>query len=218
GTSHRYVSERAAQIANIDYGNCKIISCHIGNGASITAVKNGKSVDTSMGLTPLEGLIMGTRCGDIDAGAITFIMEKEGLDAKGISDLLNKKGGVLGLSGVSSDMREIDEAIEKGNSRAKMALDAYIYKIKKYIGSYVAVLGGVDILLFTGGVGENQYALREEVCKGLECMGIVVDHELNHGKRGEEIIISPENSKVVVMVVPTNEEYMIAYDTIMLLS
>ena len=218
GTSHRFVSKRACEIAGIPYETAKVISCHIGNGASACAVDGGKSVDTSMGLTPVEGLIMGTRSGDIDAGALIYLMEKEMIGPSSLSNLLNKQSGLLGLSGVSSDMRELDAAISEGNPRAKMTYEAYTYRIRKYIGSYAAAMGGVDVILFTGGVGENQCQLRKEVLSGLEFMGGEIDLEKNNGSRGEEIIISTPASKVVVMVVPTDEEYMIAYDTMDILS
>ena len=195
----------------------KIITCHIGNGGSISAIKDGKCIDTSMGLTPLEGLVMGTRSGDIDAGAVTFIMEKEGLNATGVSNLLNKKSGVLGVSGVSSDMRELEAAVAAGNPKAILAEKMYFYRIKKYIGAYAAALGGVDIILFTGGVGENQANCRSEVCEGLEFMGVKIDLEKNK-VRGEEAIISADDSKVTVAVIPTDEELMIASDTLAILN
>ncbi len=217
GTSHRYVSQRVCEFLGVNPNGKKIITCHIGNGGSISAIKDGKCVDTSMGLTPLEGLIMGTRSGDIDAGAVTFIMEKEGLDATGISNLLNKKSGVLGVSGVSSDMRELDAAVAEGNPKAILAEKMYFYRIKKYIGSYAAALGGVDIILFTGGVGENQMACRADVCKDLEFMGVKIDPEKNR-VRGEEAVISAADSKVTVVVIPTDEELMIASDTVAILS
>ena len=206
GTSHR-----------VDPKGKKIITCHIGNGGSISAIKDGKCIDTSMGLTPLEGLVMGTRSGDIDAGAVTFIMEKEGLNATGVSNLLNKKSGVLGVSGVSSDMRELEAAVAAGNPKAILAEKMYFYRIKKYIGAYAAALGGVDIILFTGGVGENQANCRSEVCEGLEFMGVKIDLEKNK-VRGEEAIISADDSKVTVAVIPTDEELMIASDTLAILN
>ncbi|GHV11771.1 hypothetical protein FACS1894162_7410 [Bacteroidia bacterium] len=190
----------------------RIITCHIGNGASITAIKDGKSVDTSMGMTPLEGLLMGTRSGDVDAGILPYLMEKEQWGAQEISDLINKKSGVFGVSGVSSDMRELEAAITDGNERAKLALKMYDYRIKKYIGSYAAALGGVDIIVFTGGVGENQAGTREKVCEGLEFMGVKFDKTANK-VRGEEAVISAADSQVKVVVIPTDEEYMIALDT-----
>lgn len=217
GTSHRYVSQRVCEFLGVDPKGKKIITCHIGNGGSISAIKDGKCIDTSMGLTPLEGLVMGTRSGDIDAGAVTFIMEKEGLNATGISNLLNKKSGVLGVSGVSSDMRELEAAVAAGNPKAILAEKMYFYRIKKYIGAYAATLGGVDIILFTGGVGENQANCRSEVCEGLEFMGVKIDLEKNK-VRGEEAIISADDSKVTVAVIPTDEELMIASDTLAILN
>ena len=217
GTSHRYVSKRACEILGVPYENQKIITAHVGNGGSITAVMNGKSVDTTMGLTPTEGLLMGTRCGDVDAGAIPFIMEKEGLDAAGLSNLFNKKSGVAGLVGGSSDMRDLEAAVAEGNERAKMTLDVYNYRIKKYIGAYAAAMGGVDVILFTGGVGENQADCREIACSGLEYMGVKIDHDVNNATRGEEAIISTADSKVKVVIIPTDEELMIASDTMDLL-
>ena len=213
GTSHRYVSKRACDILGVPYEEQKIITAHVGNGGSIAAVKNGKSVDTSMGLTPVEGLLMGTRCGDVDAGALTFIMDKEKLDAKGLSDLINKQSGVQGLSGISSDMREIEAAVAEGDKRAIMALNIYNYRIKKYIGAYAAAMGGCDILVWTGGVGENQWATRRVVCENMEYMGMKIDVQKNEGMRGEEMVISTPDSKVTIIVVPTDEEYMIASDT-----
>lgn len=218
GTSHRYVSRRACDILGVEYEKQRIITAHIGNGGSIAAIQDGKSIDTSMGLTPVEGLLMGTRCGDVDAGALTYLMDKENLDAKGISDLINRRSGVWGLSGISSDMREIEAAVADGDKRATMALDVYNYKIKKYIGAYAAVLGGCDILVFTGGVGENQWKTREAVCDNMEYMGMKLDIEKNDGMRGEEMVISTPDSKVTIMVVPTDEEYMIASDTLEILS
>ena len=217
GTSHRYVSQRVCEFLGVDPKGKKIITCHIGNGGSISAIKDGKCIDTSMGLTPLEGLVMGTRSGDIDAGAVTFIMEKEGLNATGVSNLLNKKSGVLGVSGVSSDMRELEAAVAAGNPKAILAEKMYFYRIKKYIGAYAAALGGVDIILFTGGVGENQANCRSEVCEGLEFMGLKIDLEKNK-VRGEEAIISADDSKVTVAVIPTDEELMIASDTLAILN
>ena len=217
GTSHRYVSHRVCDFLGVKMDDKKIITCHIGNGGSVSAVQNGKCVDTSMGLTPLEGLMMGTRSGDIDGGAITFLEKKLGLDADGMSNLLNKKSGVLGITGISSDMREIDDAIEKGNERAKLALDMYNYRIKKYVGAYTAAMGGCDIIVFTAGVGENQYQMREAVCKDMEYMGVKLDVEKNKTIRGEEAVISTPDSKVTVCVIPTDEELMIATDTMNLL-
>ncbi len=217
GTSHRYISKRVCEILGVNPEEQKIITCHIGNGGSIAAVKNGKCVDTTMGLTPLEGLMMGTRSGDIDPGAITFIMDKLQLDSKGLSDLLNKKSGVLGVSGVSSDMREVDAAEKEGNYRAKLANTMYYYRIKKYIGAYAAAMGGVDIIVFAGGVGENQIHCREAVLEGLEFLGIELDSERNK-IRGEEAVLSTDASKVKVVLVPTDEELMIASDTYEIIS
>ena len=217
GTSHRYVSQRVCEFLGVKPEGKKIITCHIGNGASIAAVKDGKCVDTSMGLTPLEGLIMGTRSGDVDGGALTFIEKKLGLDADGLSDLLNKKSGMLGITGVSSDMREIEKAFEEGNERAKLAFDMYFYRIRKYIGAYAAAMDGCDIIVFTAGVGENQPSLREEVCKKLTYLGVEIDVEKNKNLRGKETLISTPESKVAVCVIPTDEELMIASDTMALL-
>ena len=212
GTSHRYVSKRVCEFLGVDPAGKRIITCHIGNGGSITAIKDGKSVDTSMGLTPLEGLMMGTRSGDIDGGAVTYIMEKEGLDAAGMSNLLNKKSGVLGIFGESSDMRDLESAAAAGNQRALLAERMYFYRMKKYIGSYAAALGGVDIIVFTGGVGENQASARWAACEGLEFMGVKLDADRNK-VRGEEAVISTDDSQVKVVVIPTDEELMIASDT-----
>lgn len=213
GTSHRYVSHKACEILGIPYEEQKIITAHIGNGGSLAAIKNGKSVDTSMGMTPVEGLLMGTRSGDIDAGVLSFIMEKENIGPQAISTLVNKHSGLLGISGVSSDMREIKAAIEEGNEHAELAVDIFNYRIKKYIGAYAAALEGVNILVFTGGIGENNPTTRKEACSGLEFMGIEIDDEKNNSTFGEESIISTPSSKVIVMVVPTDEEFMIASDT-----
>lgn len=218
GTSHRYVSQRVCDFLGVKAEGKKIVTCHIGNGGSVSAVVDGKCMDTSMGLTPLEGLMMGTRSGDIDGGAITFIEKKLGLDADGMSNLLNKKSGLFGVSGVSSDMREIDAAIAEGNNRAKVAFDMYGYRIKKYIGAYIAVMGGCDIIVFTAGVGENHARMRELSCKGLECMGVKLDAEKNATIHGEEAVISMPDSKVTVCVIPTDEELMIATDTMNLVS
>lgn len=217
GTSHRYVSKRVCEFLGIQPEGTRIITCHVGNGGSVSAIKDGKCIDTSMGLTPLEGLMMGTRSGDIDAGAVTFIMEKEGLNATGVSNLLNKKSGLLGVSGVSSDMREIQAAVDAGNEKANLAQTMYYYRIKKYIGTYAAALGGVDVIVFTGGVGENKDDSRERACEGLEFMGVKLDKELNKTIHGEEAVISTPDSKVKVVVIPTNEELMIATDTMTLL-
>lgn len=217
GTSHRYVSKRACDILGVKYEEQKIITAHVGNGGSIAAVMNGKCVDTSMGLTPTEGLLMGTRCGDVDPGALTFLVEKEHLDAAGLSNLINKKSGVAGLVGGSSDMRDLEAAVAQGDKRAIMTLDVYNYRIKKYIGAYAAAMNGCDILVWTGGVGENQWETRRAVCQDMEYMGMKIDVEKNHGLRGEEAVISTPDSKVTIMVVPTDEEYMIASDTLVIL-
>jgi acetate kinase len=214
GSSHRYVSERACEILGSERDKLKIITCHLGNGASIAAIKNGKSLDTSMGMTPVEGLIMGTRCGDIDAGALTYIMNKEEIGLSATNTLINKHSGIIGISGLSSDMRDIEEqALKKNNKRAKLALDMYHYRIKKYIGAYTAAMGGLDLLIFTGGIGENSDFTRAEIVKEMEFFGINFDFEKNKGVRSKEMILSFDNSKVKVMVVPTNEELVIASDT-----
>lgn len=218
GTSHRYVSARACEFLGLDYKSQKIITCHIGNGGSVAAIKDGKCIDTSMGLTPLEGVMMGTRSGDIDAGAVIYLQKKLGLDADGLSDLLNKKSGVLGISEISSDMREIEDAAHSGNKRAQLALDMYFYRVKKYVGAYAAALGGCDVLVFTAGVGENQSDLRQEVCRNMEFMGIKIDNEKNAKTRGEEIELSTPDSRVKVVIIPTDEELMIATDTMELIS
>ncbi|MDY4854241.1 MAG: acetate kinase [Prevotella sp.] len=217
GTSHRYVAKQVCDFLGVNPEDKKIITCHIGNGASIAAVDGGKCVDTSMGLTPLEGVMMGTRSGDIDGGAVAFLQKKLGLDADGISDLLNKKSGVLGITELSSDMREVEAACEKGEPKAVLAMNMYNYRIKKYIGAYAAAMGGVDIIVFTAGVGENQWSTRQESCEGLEFLGIKIDKEVNKGLRGVEKIISTDDSKVTVCVIPTDEELMIATDTMELL-
>ena len=215
GTSHRYVSKRVLDYLGIEKPEgTKIITCHIGNGASVAAIKDGKCVDTSMGLTPLEGLIMGTRSGDIDAGAVTFIMDKEHLDTKGLSNLLNKQSGLAGVSGGFSDFRDILKAISEGNDRARLAKEMYTYRIKKYIGQYAAAMGGVDVIVFTGGAGENQWEVREGATDGLEFLGVKVSVEKNHSCRATEMTISDDDSKVKVCVIPTDEELMIATDTL----
>ena len=218
GTSHRFVSQRACDVLGVPYEKQRIITAHIGNGGSITAIKDGKSIDTTMGLTPVEGLLMGTRCGDVDAGALSFIMDKEGLNAAGLSDLINKQSGVMGLSSISSDMREIEAAIEDGDKKAILTMNVYNYRIKKYIGAYAAALGGLDLLIFTGGVGENQWSTRTAVCREMEFMGIKLDEAKNYHMRGKEMVISTRDSKVTVMVVPTDEELTIAKDTLEILS
>lgn len=216
GTSHRYVSARALEFLGMQAKGTKVVTAHIGNGGSLAAVVDGKCVDTTMGLTPLEGVMMGTRSGDIDGGAVTFIQKKLGLDADGISDLLNKKSGIAGLTGLSSDMRDIENAAKAGNEKAIAAQESYFYRIKKYIGAYAAAMGGIDVLVFTAGVGENQVCMREAACQGLEFMGIKIDVEKNATIHGEEALISTPDSKVKVVVIPTDEELMIASDTMAL--
>ncbi|MDD7437969.1 MAG: acetate kinase [Bacteroidales bacterium] len=216
GTSHRYVSKRACEILGLDYSKAKLITCHIGNGGSIAAINGGKVIDTTMGLTPTEGLMMGTRSGDVDPGALVFIMEQEGLDAAGLSKLVNKESGVAGFSEISSDMRDIEDAIAAGNERAKLTLKMYDYRIKKYVGAYLAALNGADAIIFTGGVGENQASTREYVCSDMEYAGIEIDKELNNSVRAKEIVLSTDKSKVKVMIVPTDEELLIARDTLAL--
>ena len=213
GTSHRYVSQRVCEFLGCKPEGKRIITCHIGNGASIAAVKDGKCIDTSMGLTPLEGLIMGTRSGDIDAGAVTYLMDKFQLDTKGISNLLNKKSGLAGVSELSSDFRDILAGIAAGNDKARLAKEMYTYRIKKYIGAYAAAMGGVDIILFTGGAGENQWEVREGATNGLEYMGVKMDVTKNRSCRATEAILSADDSKVTVCCIPTDEELMIALDT-----
>ena len=213
GTSHRYVSQRVCEFLGCKPEGKRIITCHIGNGASIAAVKDGKCIDTSMGLTPLEGLIMGTRSGDIDAGAVTYLMDKFQLDTKGISNLLNKKSGLAGVSELSSDFRDILAGIAAGNDKARLAKEMYTYRIKKYIGAYAAAMGGVDIILLTGGAGENQWEVREGATNGLEYMGVKMDVTKNRSCRATEAILSADDSKVTVCCIPTDEELMIALDT-----
>jgi acetate kinase len=217
GTSHRYVSRRACEFLGVPYEKQRIITCHIGNGASIAAIENGVCVDTSMGLTPTEGLMMGTRTGDVDPGALVYMMKRENLDADGVQTLVNKRGGVAGVSGISSDMRDIEDAVKAGNERAILALDMYEYRILKYIGSYVAALGGVDVIVFTGGVGENQLGTREKICKQLAFLGITYNAEANK-LRGKEVEISGPDSKVKVVAIPTDEEMVIAQDTAAIVS
>lgn len=218
GTSHRFVSKRACEFLGLDYNKARIITAHIGNGASMCAIKEGKCIDTTMGLTPTEGLMMGTRVGDVDPGALVFIGEKEGLSMAQLSEVINKNSGVLGVSGVSSDMREIEEAISQGNERAKLALEMYDYRIKKYVGAFTAAMGGLDLLIFTGGVGENQTTTREYVCEDMQYMGIEIDRTLNAKIHGDEALLSTKESKVKVVVIPTDEELMIALDTVALTS
>jgi len=213
GTSHKYVSNRACEILGIEAESSKIITLHLGNGASACAIKSGKSIDTSMGFTPVEGLIMGTRSGDIDMGAVAYIMDKEKIGTKSASTLFNKHSGLLGISGISSDSREIRAAAEKGDERCLLAIKMFDYRIKKYIGSYAAAMGGLDVVVFTGGIGENSDVTRAGICEDLEFMGIELDPDINKGLQGKEQVISTEGSKVKVIVVPTNEELMIAIDT-----
>ena len=215
GTSHKFVSGRTIEFANLDKSSCKVIVCHLGNGASISASIGGKCVDTSMGLTPLEGLIMGTRSGDIDAAVVQFLANNENLSVDEVLNILNKESGVLGISGVSSDFRDLSAAAEDGNERAQVALDAFIYRVAKYIGSYVAAMNGVDAIAFTGGIGENDCATRGKICEYLGYLGVNIDPE-NNSKRGEEMYISTPDSKVKVMVIPTNEELAIARETLAL--
>ena len=213
GTSHRYVAKRGCEFLGIDLENSRIITAHIGNGGSITAIKNGKSIDTSMGMTPVEGLMMGSRSGNIDLGVLTYLMDKENLSTQQINDIINKKSGLVGVSGVSSDMRDIENAIEQGNERARLAMDMYFYYILKYVSGYIAVLGGVDAIIFTGGVGENQPIMRKYVCDSLAFLGVDFNNELNDRIKGRETELTFPNSKVRVAVIPTNEELAIAIDT-----
>jgi len=216
GTSHKYVAQRTASMLGKDLDSLKIITCHLGNGASITAIDKGKSVDTSMGFTPLEGLVMGTRSGDLDPAIITFIMEKENLSVDEMNNLLNKKSGVLGISGISSDFRDIESSAKQGNERAQLALNKFNVRVKKYIAACAAVMGGVDAIVFTAGLGENSISARELICGGFEFMGMELDKEKNN-VRGKETVVSTDSSKVKILVIPTNEELMIARDTLELL-
>ena len=212
GTSHRYVRARVCEFLGVNAAEKKVVTAHIGNGGSCAAVLNGKSVDTSMGLTPVEGLVMGTRAGDLDLGAATYIMDKEGLTTAEFNNLVNKKSGLLGVSGVSSDARDIDAAIKAGNHRANVARGMFIYRVKKYVGAYAAAMNGVDILVFTGGIGENDAFIRAEIVKGLSFLGVTLDEEANNC-RGVERVISTPDSRLTVCVIPTDEELMIASDT-----
>ena len=214
GTSHRFVTQRVCEVLGTQPENQKIITCHIGNGASVSAVDHGKCIDTSMGLTPLEGLMMGTRTGDLDASVVLAIMKKEGKTPDEMQDLLNKKSGLLGISGLGSDMRDVENGVKEGNERAKLALDMYNYRIKKYVGAYAAAMGGVDTIVFTAGVGEHQWDVLYNALKDLEFLGIEVDYDKNKANFGEEEIISTPNSRVKVVVVPTDEELLIASDTL----
>ncbi len=216
GTSHKFVAQKAAELAGLDINNSKIITCHLGNGGSVTAILNGKSVDTSMGFTPVEGVVMGTRCGNVDAGVVTYIQDKEHLDYKGVNAVLNKMSGFLGVSGVSSDARDIENAAADGNKRAELALDMFKYSVLKYIGSYSAVMNGVDLIVFTGGIGENDPNVREYISTHCSYLGIDFNPEANNGLRGKDAILTKEGSKVVVATVTTNEELVIARDTMRL--
>ncbi len=213
GTSHKYVSQRAAQMLNININDLKLITCHLGNGASVTAIKHGRVVDTSMGFTPLEGLVMGTRSGDLDPAIVSYIKEKEGLDDAGVNNVLNKKSGVLGVSGVSSDFRDIEAAVEEGNERAELALRMFAQRVRFYIGAYIAEMNGVDAIVFTAGVGENDISMREIICNNLGNLGIKLD-PIRNKVRGRDTVISADDSKVALLLIPTNEELMIARDTL----
>ncbi len=213
GTSHKFVAQKACKILKKDFNKLKIITCHLGNGASITAIDKGKSIDTSMGFTPVDGLIMGTRTGEIDPGVLLYLAEKEGLSVSGVNNMINKKSGVAGISQLSSDMRDLEKAAFEGNERALLALSMYAYKVKKFIGAYVAAMNGIDLLIFTAGVGENDFNIRKAICTDMECMGIEFDPEVNNGVRGKDLIISKPSSKVIVMTVTTDEEFVIASDT-----
>jgi acetate kinase len=218
GTSHKYVAMKTAELLGKPFESLKIVTCHLGNGASMAAVMNGKSVDTTMGFTPLEGLAMGTRCGDLDPAIISFLMEKENLDINEVNNILNKKSGVLGISGISSDFRDIEEAASKGNERAKAALEFFNMRVTKYIGAYAAEMGGLDAIVFTAGLGENSDTARKEICKTLTFMGATIDDQKNDGTRGKEAIISTDDSSVKIVLMPTNEELMIARETKSLVS
>ena len=218
GTSHKFVAQKACDFLGLDINNSKIVTCHLGNGGSVTAVLNGKSVDTSMGFTPVEGVVMGTRCGNIDAGAVTYIQEKENLDVEGITKVLNKKSGFLGVSGVSSDCRDIVNASESGNYRATLALNMFYHSVRKYIGAFSAVMGGLDVIVFTGGIGENDSDARREICSTLGYLGVDFDESANKGVRGDDKLISAPASKVKVLTLATNEELVIARDTMNLVN
>ncbi len=213
GTSHKYVAEKGCKLAGLDINNSKVVTCHLGNGGSVTAILNGKSVDTSMGFTPVEGVVMGTRCGNIDAGLVTFLQEKEGLGPDGVNTVLNKKSGFMGVSGVSSDGRDINKAADEGQYRAKLTQDMFAYSVKKYIGAYSAAMGGLDMIIFTGGIGENDALARANVCSTLGYLGVDFNNEINDKIHGDEAILTNPGSKVTVAVVPTNEELVIATDT-----
>ena len=213
GTSHKYVAQKAAEMTGIDFHHSKIVTCHIGNGGSVTAIVNGKSFDTSMGFTPVDGLVMGTRVGSVDPGALIFIADKEGINLNKMNDIINKESGVLGITGISSDMRDIEKAAAEGNERARLALDIYNTRIKKFVGAYAAEMQGIDLLVFTGGVGENEASLRSFVCEGLEFMGVEIDESVNKGLRGKDTVISKPSSRVKIVLATTNEELVIAADT-----
>lgn len=213
GTSHKFVAQKACKLVNLDFDNSKIITCHLGNGASVTAIQNGKSLDTSMGFTPVDGLIMGTRCGTVDPGVLLYLAEKENLNLKGVNDIINKQSGVQGISGISSDMRDIECAAANGNERAILALDMYYFRVTKFVGAYAAVMGGVDLIVFTGGIGENDPILREKVSTMLGFMGVDFDAEANNGVRGKDKLLTKPNSRAKVMVITTDEELVIATDT-----
>lgn len=213
GTSHKYVAQKACKQLGLDFENSKIVTCHLGNGASIAAIKNGKSVDTSMGFTPVDGLIMGTRCGTIDPGVLLYIAEREKLNFKGISDLINKKSGVQGISGISSDMRDLEAAAAEGHERAKLALEMYEYRVKQYIGSYAASMNGIDLIIFTGGIGENARSLRKNVLSSISYLGLEFDNEANEKENGIDRLLTKPKSRVKAMAISTNEELVIATDT-----
>ena len=213
GTSHKFVAHRACEFLGMDINDSRIVTCHLGNGGSVTAVLNGKSVDTSMGFTPVEGVVMGTRCGNIDAGAVTYLQDKLGLDVDGITKLLNKKSGFLGVSGVSSDCRDIVSAYENGNYRAGLSLNMFYHSVRKYIGAYSAVMGGLDVIVFTGGIGENDCEARKEICSTLGFLGVDFDEAANKGVRGEDKLLTKAGSRVKVLTLSTNEELVIARDT-----
>jgi acetate kinase len=213
GTSHKFVAHKAARLLGKDIKDLKIITCHLGNGASITAVNKGLSIDTSMGFTPTDGLIMGTRTGEVDPGVLVYIADKEHLNVTGVANMINKKSGVFGISQISSDMRDLETAANAGNKKAILALQMYAYKAKKFIGSYIAALNGVDVLIFTGGIGENDYNMRKMICSDMEGLGIIFDEAINHGCKGSDLILSRPESKITVMSVTTDEEFVIASDT-----
>lgn len=213
GTSHKFVAQKAAAMFGKDFNKLRIITCHLGNGASITAVENGQSIDTSMGFTPVDGLIMGTRTGEVDPGVLVYIADKEHLNVTGVNNLINKKSGVFGISQISSDMRDLRTAAEAGNKKAMLALKMYAYKVKKFIGSYMAAMNGADLIVFTGGIGENDYRMRKMICSDMENLGILFDEKANDGISGNDIIISKTGSKVCIMAVNTDEELVIATDT-----